>query len=485
MVPAEWNASTSSATELCPNCSLASLGTVPVGKAVALGLVLLVFIVCGVGGNVLVILSVAFHRHLRSVTHLFIVNLAVADLLLSAAVLPFSLAAELQGRWVFGRLLCSAWTAVDVLCCTASILSLCAISVDRYLAVSRPLGYPALATARRGACVLALLWTLAAAISVGPLLGWREPMPDDEGVCRVNEDPSYALFSALCSFYVPLAVILVMYCRVYVVARKHSRAHSRGQPLALKQEQVTLRIHKGNAPPAPRRHQENGDGGGKQKQVRQDEGSSGKGGRSRGRCSLLRLLRFSREQKAAKTLGVVVGGFVLCWLPFFLVLPIGAMFPAYHPSETVFKVTFWLGYFNSCLNPIIYPCFSQEFKRAFLSVLRAPCLCHTHPSPQSPLQLSSRRFTQPPPTPPPVSEQTQLDAPGPHNNSCVCAGTSLCPRCGGCEDPLGGCCFGVGGCHPANTSHSNCDPDSAPPTLRSADRKTVQLTLAGSQGTAV
>lgn len=50
------------------------------------------------------------------------------------------------------------------------------------------------------------------------------------------------------------------------------------------------------------------------------------------------------------------------------------MFPAYKPSDTVFKITFWLGYFNSCINPIIYPCSNQEFKKAFQSLLGAHCL---------------------------------------------------------------------------------------------------------------
>ena len=56
------------------------------------------------------------------------------------------------------------------------------------------------------------------------------------------------------------------------------------------------------------------------------------------------------------------------------VCPPGSIFPSCKPSETIFKITFWLGYLNSCINPIIYPCFSQEFKKAFLNVLRGRCL---------------------------------------------------------------------------------------------------------------
>ncbi|KAJ7987254.1 hypothetical protein DPEC_G00336830 [Dallia pectoralis] len=312
MVPKGENM-TSPASENCLNCSLSSFRQVDITKAVTLGLVLGVFVVFGVMGNILVILSVVCQRHLRSVTHYFIANLAVADLLLSSAVLPFSATSEILGRWVFGRPFCSAWAALDVLCCTASILSLCVISVDRCLAVSYPLRYPAIATGRRGLVAVAALWGVSAAISVGPLFGWKEPEPEDETECRITEEPGYAVFSALGSFYVPLAVILAMYCRVYVVAKRKTRDLREGTRREMRVdsegEEVTLRIHRGNAPVIQERQKE-----------------EGVGGTIRRRCTVLtfmRLLKFSQEKKAAKTLGVVVGCFILCWLPFFLVMPIG------------------------------------------------------------------------------------------------------------------------------------------------------------------
>ncbi|KAG9263299.1 alpha-1A adrenergic receptor-like [Astyanax mexicanus] len=363
MVPAEDNITGVPILDGCLNCSLPSLYPINLPKAVAMGLVFTLFVIFGVMGNILVILSVACHRHLRSVTHYFIANLAMADLLLSSTVLPFSASSELLGRWVFGRTLCCAWTALDVLCCTASILSLSVISIDRCVAVSYPLRYPSLATSGRGLGAVAAVWGLSAAISVGPLFGWREPMPEDESVCRVNEDPGYAIFSAACSFYVPLTVILVMYCRVYVVARRKSRSLREGRQL----DGGSLRIHCGNT----------------QRCSAHRDGHGTVVGKCRSHSSLLRLLKFSREKKAAKTLGVVVGCFILCWLPFFLVLPISSIFPSHRPPETVFKITFWLGYFNSCLNPIIYPCFSQEFKKAFQNLLRGHCF-HRAARPWSP-----------------------------------------------------------------------------------------------------
>ncbi|XP_072514726.1 alpha-1A adrenergic receptor [Salminus brasiliensis] len=372
MVPAEDNITAVPLLDGCVNCSLPSSYPINLPKAVAMGLVFTLFVVFGVMGNILVILSVACHRHLRSVTHYFIANLAMADLLLSSTVLPFSAFSELLGRWVFGRPLCNAWTALDVLCCTASILSLSVISIDCCLAVSYPLRYPSLATSGRGLGAVAAVWGLSAAISVGPLFGWREPMPEDESVCRVNEDPGYAIFSAACSFYFPLTVILVMYCRVYVVARRKSRSLREGR----QRDGGSLRIHCRNTQRCSAKADTQRDGHGTAL------------GKCRSHCTFMRLLRFSREKKAAKTLGVVVGCFILCWLPFFLVLPISSIFPSHRPPETVFKITFWLGYFNSCLNPIIYPCFSQEFKKAFQNVLRGHCF-HRAPRPWTPPPVGS------------------------------------------------------------------------------------------------
>uniref|UniRef100_S4RZV7 Adrenoceptor alpha 1Bb n=1 Tax=Petromyzon marinus TaxID=7757 RepID=S4RZV7_PETMA len=297
-------------------------------RAVTLALVLGAFIIFAIA-TILVVLSVVCNKHLRTVTNYFIINLASADLLLSTTVLPFSATFEILGYWVFGRIFCDIWAALDVLCCTASIMSLCAIRV---------------------LLILIAVWVLAIVISVGPLLGWKEPAPPDETVCEITEVPGYALFSAMGSFYIPLVILLAMYCRVYVAARRQTKSLEEGikRERSSSSEEVTLKEKKAA--------------------VLEIYGLF--------RSSLsVRFMKFSREKKAAKTLGIVVGVFILCWLPFFIALPIapGSFFPSVRPSQTVFKVVFWLGYFNSCINPLIYPCSSQEFKRAFLRALRCHC----------------------------------------------------------------------------------------------------------------
>ncbi|XP_078717962.1 alpha-1A adrenergic receptor-like [Lampetra fluviatilis] len=278
-------------------------------RVVGLVLTLGSFIVFAIAGNVLVILSVFCNRHLRTVTNYFIANLALADLLLSTTVLPFSAALEVMGYWAFGRPFCDVWAAVDVLCCSASIMSLCVISVDRYVGVGYPLRYPAIMTERRALFVLVSVWVLSIVISVGPLLGWKEPPPDDETICSITEEPGYALFSSMLSFYIPMCVILGMYCKVYTAAKRQTESLKAGVKRArANMREVTLRIHRGR-----------------------DDGSAKEPHHLRGSLSV-RILKFSREKKAAKTVGIVVGVFVLCWFPFFLVLPLARSSSA--PSST-------------------------------------------------------------------------------------------------------------------------------------------------------
>lgn len=276
-------------------------------QVVGVGIVLTVFILVAIVGNILVILSVVCNKHLQTVTNFFIVNLAIADLLLSIIVLPFSASLEVLGCWVFGRVFCNIWAAVDVLCCTASILSLCIISIDRYIGVKHCLKYPSIMTERKAGIILVLVWVSSTVISVGPLLGWKEPPPVDDRICRITEEPGYALFSSLFSFYLPLLVILIMYFRVYVVARRTTSSLEAGVKRERnKSMEVVLRIHC--------------------RSVLEDTrpGSSKSSKNHPFRSSLsVRLMKFSREKKAAKTLAIVVGMFILCWLPFFFFLPMG------------------------------------------------------------------------------------------------------------------------------------------------------------------
>lgn len=108
--------------------------------------------------------------------------------------------------------------------------------------------------------------------------------------------------------------------------------------------------------------------------------------------------RFRMETKAAKTLGIIVGGFIFCWLPFFTMYLIRAFCEdCIHPL--VFSILFWLGYCNSAINPLIYALFSKDFRFAFKRII-CKCFCKSRDAPTSRRgsdgsQLQGRQFRSP------------------------------------------------------------------------------------------
>lgn len=102
---------------------------VPQWEAILVTVILTIIIILTIVGNILVILSVFTYKPLRIVQNFFIVSLAVADLTVAVLVLPLNVANMMIGRWEFGIHLCKMWLTMDVLCCTSSILNLCAIGM--------------------------------------------------------------------------------------------------------------------------------------------------------------------------------------------------------------------------------------------------------------------------------------------------------------------------------------------------------------------
>ena len=110
-------------------------GYTPLGLLITSIFVTIIMIMI-VGGNTLVIIAIATERSLKGIQNWFIASLAVADCLLGLIIMPFSLANEMMGYWVFGQWWCDVHSAVDVLLCTSSIMNLCLISLDRYWSIT-------------------------------------------------------------------------------------------------------------------------------------------------------------------------------------------------------------------------------------------------------------------------------------------------------------------------------------------------------------
>ena len=95
----------------------------PTAFKVTVTVVLILLILITIAGNVVVCLAVGLNRRLRSLTNCFIVSLAITDLLLGLLVLPFSAFYQLSCQWSFGKVFCNIYTSLDVMLCTASILT--------------------------------------------------------------------------------------------------------------------------------------------------------------------------------------------------------------------------------------------------------------------------------------------------------------------------------------------------------------------------
>ena len=149
-----------------------------------------------------------------------------------------------MGYWIFGQVMCELWLATDVLLCTASILNLCLISLDRYWSITRAITYVKFRTNRRAAMMIVLVWALSAIICFPPLVGWKRPQPTQYGLplCVLSEDTGYILYSTLGSFYIPLIVMVVVYFKIYLAARSRARRN-------LKKTKSTSNCKKPSPPP--------------------------------------------------------------------------------------------------------------------------------------------------------------------------------------------------------------------------------------------
>lgn len=164
-----------------------------------LSIVLLAFfltcvIILVVVGNLLVCIAIATEKSLKPVQNWFIASLAVSDLLLGLIIMPFSLARELMGYWMFGHVWCEIHAALDVLLCTASINSLFLISLDRYWSITQAVKYLKKRTPSRAAMMIAFVWIFSAIVSLPPLVGLKKAGPSAEyPQCNLSNDIGYVL----------------------------------------------------------------------------------------------------------------------------------------------------------------------------------------------------------------------------------------------------------------------------------------------------
>lgn len=176
-------------------------------------------------GNVLVVIAVLTSRALKPPQNLFLVSLASADILVATLVMPFSLANELMGYWFFGKIWCDIYLALDVLFCTSSIVHLCAISLDRYWSVTQAVEYNLKRTPKRVKGMIVVVWLISAVISFPPLIS-LDRSSTEASQCILNDDTWYILYSSIGSFFAPCVIMILVYIRIYQVAKTRTRTMS-------------------------------------------------------------------------------------------------------------------------------------------------------------------------------------------------------------------------------------------------------------------
>ncbi|KAK9295887.1 hypothetical protein QLX08_009933 [Tetragonisca angustula] len=347
------------------------------------GVVIISIIVTALVGNVLVIASVRRHRKLRVPTNRYVVSLAAADFLVAVCAMSFNASVELTGQWMFGRVMCDVWSSLDVYFSTASILHLCCISVDRYYAIVRPLEYPAIMRRITVTCMLGSAWLLPALISFIPIfMGWYtteehlEELRKNPQVCMFEVNRPYAVISSSVSFWIPGLVMIVMYCKIYKEAVRQrealSRASSNTVLNSVHMHRASTSRHHSRASHQLLLHPSDASDFARPVTYRTAAELNVENGTS----IRQQTKSWRAEHKAARTLGIIMGAFLLCWLPFFLwYLTTSLCGEACYCPDTVVSVLFWIGYFNSALNPLIYAYFNRDFREAFKDTLMSALPC--------------------------------------------------------------------------------------------------------------
>lgn len=305
------------------------------GVTLAISLVLLMVPIVTIFGNGVTILAVLTHRKLRTKTNAFIVSLAIADMCVSLLVMPFGIYQQMNHKvWELGDVVCRLASSFDVMMCTVSIFHLSSLAIDRYLAICRPFLHERM-TVRMIVGMLVFCWVVPVFISFLPIMnGWNKigiedflscAFPPEAKVCSFVVNIPFSIVASLIAFYIPVAFMGVCNLKIYKAASHQA------------------------------------------KQIRSLETAGGHHHNHQNHYK--RKSKFHHEAKAAKTLGIIMGCFSVCWFPFFIINIIDPIVGYRIPYEP-WMIALWLGYINSMMNPMLYYFFNRNFKAAYRRLLK-------------------------------------------------------------------------------------------------------------------
>ncbi|XP_039605620.1 trace amine-associated receptor 1-like [Polypterus senegalus] len=272
-------------------------------------------------GNLLVIISISHFKQLHTPTNYLILSLAITDLLMGGFIMPQKMSQIIDTCWYYGDFFCKFYLGTVIMLSTASIIHLSVISLDRYYAVCHPLSYKVVVTVSVTVYFILISWILSAL--TGYIIIFLElNMKGIEyiyrnrciGSCILVQNEASGLVSSLLSFYIPGFIMICIYLKIFKVAKRQAKSiQDISQHIQTHEQKKDTTLQK-------------------------------------------------RETKAAKTLAIVLGVFLLCWLPFFLCNIINPILN--HPAPPAMtNVLAWIGYMNSTFNPLVYGFFYTWFRK--------------------------------------------------------------------------------------------------------------------------
>ncbi|XP_051021803.1 adenosine receptor A3 isoform X1 [Acomys russatus] len=284
---------------------------------------------CAVVGNMLVIWVVKLNPSLRTTTFYFIVSLALADIAVGVLVIPLAIVISLEVEMHFYA--CLFMSCVLLIFTHASIMSLLAIAVDRYLRVKLTVRYRTVTTQRRIWLSLGLCWLVSFLVGLTPMFGWNKKVTSGHPQNLTTLSCNFrqvvcldymAFFSFVTWILIPLILMCVIYLDIFYVIRNKLCQNLSG----------------------------------------------------------FRETRafYGREFKTAKSLFLVLFLFALCWLPLSIIN--FALYFQVKISDTVMCLVILLSHANSMMNPIVYACKIKKFKETYFLILKACRVCQTSDS---------------------------------------------------------------------------------------------------------
>ena len=333
-----WNTS----TEIFPTENdVLSVDNRPVLEVVLSLFTMALILFLSISGNSFVLAAIARESVLKSKTSIFIANLAIADLLNAVLSMTTILVSCAYNKWIFGEIVCAVIGAALILACTASINTLGAIALDRYFAIVYPFQYSKRMSARRIVVLLVWIWTQSVFFSLMPAFGWSEYVYiESEYLCSADwsTDRSFTVTIVTVNLAVPVMLMAYSYVHIFRIATAHR-----------KQMEAQRTINE----------------------------SCADGPRSKNHKTVVvftkRAKQMRRDTKAATTLLIVMGTFLLCWLPHTATMLCFALPSCSSIPQGIYVFSTWFAMLNSACNPFIYGItnkqFRDAFKRIFLHIL--------------------------------------------------------------------------------------------------------------------